>query len=94
MNKIIEEFEGGYGVIPEFLRKSLEITGFTAVDRIGKETLVNAKLTEMTEQAKANDSVLRNTLTTQLRNENRAEQVIQDLIEGNKTNDLLFCVME
>lgn len=90
VNKIIEEFEGGYGVIPELLKKSLEITGFTAVDRIGKETLVNAKLLEMTEQAKVNDSELINTLATILRDENRAIQVMQDLTEGNKTNDLLF----
>lgn len=89
-NKIIEEFEGGIGVIPRLLKKALNITGFTAIDRIGKETLVNAKLLEFVEQAKKSDIVLKDTLTRMFGSEDNAEQVIHDLIHGNKTDDILF----
>ena len=89
-NKIIEEFEGGVGVIPKLLKKALNVTGFTAIDRIGKETLVNAKLLELIEQAKESDTVLKDKLTRMFGNEDNAEQVIHDLIQGNKTDDILF----
>ncbi len=76
------------GAMDKALRKLLGINGFTTIDRIGKETYINADFQARQKQAKKNPAKLQKELETMFTKE-EAQEVITALKEGNLNNDNL-----
>jgi len=76
------------GAMDKALRKLLGINGFTTMDRIGKETYINADFQARQKQAKKNPAKLQKELETMFTKE-EAQEVITALKEGNLNNDNL-----
>ena len=87
IESVMEELKVGEDALARFLKKAL--TGFTAMDRIPKETLLNGKLSLMRKQAAVNSPKLIKELTELLGEEN-VEQAVKDLKTGKVTDDILF----
>lgn len=88
VTKILEEFDGGIGKLGHILEKSLKWTGFSAIDRIGKESLLNAKMLHFQQQARSGDKILEIEINRIFGEE--AGKVMKELREGRKTDNTLF----
>ncbi len=89
LERIIEEMDGGIGAIAHGLEKAMKITGFTAIDRIGKETLLSGKLLQFQQQARRGDAKL-SALVERVFGKDEASRVMTALKAGEKSDDTLF----
>jgi hypothetical protein len=89
IDRILEEFDGTTGSVAKLLTRAMKITGFEYMDRIGKETLLNGKLLQFKQQARAGNAKLRSEAERIFGAEN-ADSVMEQLAAGKKTDDTLF----
>lgn len=85
LNKILEEYSNPTKMSLA-LNKLFKFTGFAAMDRIGKEVLINASMTKYENMAKTDEAGLRKKLQKMLPS-NLVEQTILDLKSGQITDN-------
>lgn len=90
VTKILEEFDGGQDALARYLNKGLRLTGFSAFDRLGKLTLINAKFEQLQKQARKQDKILMSKLERIFESKDDANKVMKELAAGKKTDNTLF----
>ena len=70
------------------LRSLLRMSGFTFMDRVGKETYINTTIDKFRSDVKEGDAVAEEKIVTIFGEE--SDQVIEDLKAGKTTEDILF----
>ena len=89
VENIMTEIDEGQDKLAKALQWALSKTGFTWMDRIGKETLLNASMLKFQKQAQSNDPKLR-ARVERIFEDHNPEQVMKDLAAGVKNDDTLF----
>jgi len=100
LNNIVQEFEH-LGTTARVLDMSLKLSGFKAVDRLGKETVLNATLSKYTRIAKSIQNVNKGSKKTKGARDfikkyqdaftpEAFNKVIDDLAKGNHTQDVKY----
>jgi hypothetical protein len=84
---IMEEFRDA-STLAKAIKTTFKATGFTAMDRIGKETTVNAAIDKLRQKAKNPTPLFKRDLGYIFKE--KTDQVIEDLKSGKKTEDVKF----
>ena len=87
IENVAEEFATRNGA-QQAIKFIFKWTGLNAVDGLGKNTIINANLKKMTKQAQSNNKELNDKLEFYFGE--KANQVRQDIIDGNITDDVLL----
>lgn len=88
IDKIAEEMRGSKTPIDWVLKQGLKWSGFNAIDRLGKETLINGALSKYQKLARNNPAKLAEKIRPLFMND--TSRVVGDLVNKNVTSDVKF----
>lgn len=93
IDKISEEFSD-IGKLQEITKATFTISWFSAMDRLGKNTLVNTALRKYQHDAKKWSEELYDELMWKFDDKNRVDQIMKDLKNWNISDDVKFLLFD